>query len=305
MESKSKTVSKVPKSQKANNPICIMYVEVNDANFGNTKCYSLQSGGPLFDIAIIFASNINFNTQTRKAYLHHNENVTRVLTNADQYVRPVQEKGIKVLLSILGNHQGAGICNFESQADAREFAVQLADAVAQYGLDGIDFDDEYARYGENGTGQPNAYSFIYLLRELRGLLPPEKLITFYYYGPAASRLQYEDMVAGQFVDYSYNAMYGTYSPPNVPGLGRDRLGPAAVNVQGTGVNTARQMAERTVQEGYGVYLTYALPNNDIRDYLTQVSQGLYGVETRIELGCLQTLPKEGEEGKAGCGCACK
>ena len=47
-----------------------------------------------------------------------------------------------VLLSVLGNHQGAGFANFTSFAQADAFAAQLADAVTTYGLDGIDFDDE-------------------------------------------------------------------------------------------------------------------------------------------------------------------
>jgi len=88
----------------------------------------------------------------------------------------LQQKGIKVLLSILDNHQGAGFANFPSQAAAEAFAQELADAVNQYGLDGIDFDDEYAEYGNNGTGQPNNSSFVYLVSALRQKLP-NKLIT--------------------------------------------------------------------------------------------------------------------------------
>ena len=49
-----------------------------------------------------------------------------------------------------------------------------AGAVTAYGLDGIDFDDEYAdsgTNGTNGTAQPNACSFPYLVRALRNDLP--------------------------------------------------------------------------------------------------------------------------------------
>jgi chitinase len=59
---------------------------------------------------------------------------------------------MKVVLTILGNHQGAGICNFPTREAARDFAQQLANTVNTYGLDGIDFDDEYSEYGKNGTG---------------------------------------------------------------------------------------------------------------------------------------------------------
>jgi len=279
---------------KANSPLNVMYVEVNDVNFANAGCYSLTgSTDPLFDIAIIFAANINFDTATRKATLFLNPNVTTVLQNVETYVRPLQAKGIKVLLSILGNHEGAGICNFENESAAHDFAVLLANAVRDYGLDGIDFDDEYSEYGNNNTGPPNPSSFIYLIRELRSLIP-DKIISLYYYGPVTSRLSYDGMVAGDFLDYSWNSIYGTYQVPNVPGLEKNQLGPAAVNVTSTSAGTAQNLATRTKADGYGVYLMYALPNTNAQAYLSGVSTILYGKETTLAGGCLRPWPPQGQ-----------
>jgi hypothetical protein len=101
-------MSVVVKPRRKTGPLAVMYVEVNDANFLNSGCYSLTTGEPLFDIAIIFAANINYDVQSRRAVLSLNQNVSEVCLNASTYIRPLQEKGIKVLLSILGNHQGAG-----------------------------------------------------------------------------------------------------------------------------------------------------------------------------------------------------
>lgn len=47
----------------------VCYVEVNNNNFNNIAKYSLSTGQPLFDIGIIFAANINYNTATQKATL--------------------------------------------------------------------------------------------------------------------------------------------------------------------------------------------------------------------------------------------
>jgi len=81
----------------ANNPLGVMYIEVNDVNFLNLGCYSLLSNGqPLFDVGIIFAANINYDVANQRAILYFNENVDRVLADVDKYVRPLQEKGIKV-----------------------------------------------------------------------------------------------------------------------------------------------------------------------------------------------------------------
>jgi hypothetical protein len=256
----------------------VCYVEVNNNNFSNVAKYSLSSGQPLFAIGIIFAPNLTYNTATQKATLFFNTQVTNVLTNRATYIQPVQARGTKVLLSILGNHQGAGISNFPTQAAAREFAQLLADAVNTYGLDGIDFDDEYADYGTNGTGQPNSSSFVYLVSALRELMP-NKIISFYYYGPAASRLSYNGVTVGSKVNYSWNAVYGTYSVPNVPGLAKANLGPAAVQITATSASTAATLATRTKTDGYGIYLTYDLPNTNASTYLSGISNALYGKST--------------------------
>jgi hypothetical protein len=134
-------------------PISVVYIEVNNHSMVNAGKYTLAEGGAqVFDLAVIFAANINYDGS--KAYLFFNENVQSVLDNAATQIRPLQQKGIKVVLSILGNHQGAGFANFPSQQAAEAFAQELADAVTQYGLDGIDFDDEYAEYATTAPDSP-------------------------------------------------------------------------------------------------------------------------------------------------------
>ena len=51
-----------------------------------------------------------------------------------------------------------------------------------YGLDGVDFDDEYAEYGRiSGTPSPSGTNFSRLIQALR-IRMPNKLITAFYYG---------------------------------------------------------------------------------------------------------------------------
>lgn len=254
----------------------VCYVEVNNESMLNVAKYKLtDSGQQLFDIAIIFAANINYDTVAHKAILSNNNNVTNVLVNKATQIVPLQQKGTKVLLSILGNHQGAGFCNFTSRAAAKAFAQQLSDTVNFYGLDGIDFDDEYAEYGKYGTTQPNDSSFVMLLDELHKLIP-NKLITMYFYGPAASRLSYNGTTAGSILNYSWNAIYGTYSVPNIAGMSKNNLSPAAVDLQGTSQATAVSLATQTKTNGYGVYMWYNLSSGDKSAYLSAVSNVLYG-----------------------------
>ncbi|MCR8559144.1 hypothetical protein KXD93_15915 [Mucilaginibacter sp. BJC16-A38] len=259
-------------------PKAVCYVEVNNYDIRDVGKYKLSTGQQLFDIAIIFAANINYNTTTHTAVLYYNTQTQAVLTGHTTYIQSLQAKGVKVLLSILGNHQGAGICNFPTQAAATAFAQLLSNAVTTYGLDGIDFDDEYADYGTNGTGQPNSSSFVYLVTALRSLMPT-KIISFYDYGPAASHLSFNGVTVGSKVNYSWNAIYGTYSVPNVPGLAKSNLGPAAIDIQSTSASTAASLATQTVNNAYGIYLCYNLSDADTHTYLTSVSNALYGTST--------------------------
>lgn len=269
------TTSTASPAVKKTGPISVAYIEVNNNSMLNVGKYSLANGaGNVFDIGVIFAANINYDTTKKSAYLYFNPNVQNVLDNVATQVRPLQAKGIKVTLSILGNHQGAGFANFPSKQAAEAFAKQLSDAVTKYGLDGIDFDDEYAEYGNNGTGQPNASSFVYLVSALRTAMPT-KLITLYNIGPSASRLSFGGVDITPKFNYAWNPFYGTWSVPNIA-LPKSKLSPAAIEINATSSSTAASLAKRTVSEGYGVYLTYNLGASDSHTYISAFTQQLYG-----------------------------
>ncbi|WP_211274424.1 endo-beta-N-acetylglucosaminidase H [Streptomyces chattanoogensis] len=256
-------------------PTSVAYVEVNNNSMLNVGKYTLANGGGnAFDIAVIFAANINYDTGTKAAKLYFNENVQRVLDNAATEIRPLQQKGIKVVLSVLGNHQGAGFANFLSQSAASAFARQLSDTVGKYGLDGIDFDDEYAEYGNNGTGQPNDSSFVHLVTALRANMP-DKIISLYNIGPAASRLSYGGVDVSSKFDYAWNPYYGTWQVPGIA-LPKSKLSPAAVEIGGTSQSAVADLARRTVSEGYGVYLTYNLDGADRSADVSAFTRELYG-----------------------------
>jgi len=254
-------------------PISVAYVEVNNNSMLNVGKYTLANGGAnVFDIAVIFAANINYDGTN--AYLSFNPQVQSVLDNVATQVRPLQAQGIKVELSILGNHQGAGFANFPSQSAAAAFAQQLSDAVTKYGLDGIDFDDEYADYGTNGTGQPNASSFVYLVQALRNDMP-NKLISMYDIGPAASSLVYNGTDVGPLFNYAWNPYYDSWNVPSI-NLPNSQLSPAAIDVTSTPSSDAASLAQQTVDGGYGVFLTYNLGATDIHDYISSFTNVLYG-----------------------------
>src|SRR5690349_8525986 len=259
-------------------PTTVAYIEVNDHSMLSAGKYTLANDGrPVIDIAVIFAANINYDTTTQKAYLHFNDQVTNVLNNVATQVRPLQAKGIKVTLSVLGNHQGAGFANFPTQAAAADFAQQLADAVSRYGLDGIDFDDEYVEYGKNGTGQPNPDSFIWLVQALRAKLPAGKLITLYDIAEASERLVSGAGDIRNTFDYAFQPYYGNFAFNS--DFSKAKYSPAAVSYTATSQATAADFAQRTVAGGYGVFMTYNLTEANSAAYMSAFTQKLYGKKT--------------------------
>ncbi|MGP5640186.1 endo-beta-N-acetylglucosaminidase H [Brachybacterium tyrofermentans] len=258
----------------------VAYIEVNDNSLLNPGQYTLDDGSPAFDIAVIFAANINYDGE--RAYLHLNENVQHLLDNADTYVRPLQEKGIKVVLSILGNHQGAGFANFPDARAADRFALEVTTLVRRYGLDGVDLDDEWSEYGKNGTGQPNAFSFVNFVEALRKRLP-NRLITFYVIGPSTEHQEFEGTRVGDLVDYAWNPYYGSFLDFPVPGLPRSQYGAAAVDLgaSDTSPELVRDLAERTADGGYGAYVTYQLQTGDQTELVSAMTEPLYGSASHI------------------------
>ena len=80
---------------------------------------------------------------------------------------------------------------------------QLSSAINQYGLDGLDFDDEYVHAPSN----PDCY--LGILQGVRSNFP-DTLLSMYCIGPAMDYLSYNGMQAGEFLNYAWNPSYGTF-----------------------------------------------------------------------------------------------
>lgn len=255
-------------------PANIAYVEVNSTDLSVVGDYALEDGSSAFDVAIIFAANINHDGTG--AYLHLNDRVQATLDDAANQIRPLQDKGIKVTLSLLGNHQAAGFANFPDQAAAEAFADEVDDVVTTYGLDGVDIDDEWVSYGSEGVPAANDESATWLVNALDAKLPTGSIISLYDIGEAAESLQSAPSTVLDKLDYIWNPYYGQYNVPMFPGVDAARLGPAAIDISQTSAATAADFAERTVSDGYGVYVTYNLTAGDRSAYVSSFTRGLYG-----------------------------
>ena len=153
-------------------------LEVNDVNPLSLLEVKFTDGSLFFDGVVLFSSNIQYNADGNYVELYHNPNVQTLLEQRDTYIKPLQDAGIEVYLSILGNHTPAWVSNL-LPATAELFAAQVANAVKEYHLDGVFLDDEYrGTYGADehtdlfypystyyGNLEPQYSQFGYILKQ--------------------------------------------------------------------------------------------------------------------------------------------
>lgn len=153
-------------------------LEVNDVNPLSVLEVKFTDGSLFFDGVVLFSSNIQYNADGNYVELYHNPNVQALLDDYDTYIKPLQDAGIEVYLSILGNRTPAWLSNLLPET-AELFATEVADAINTYHLDGVFLDDEYrGTYSKDeytdlfypystsyGTLEPQYSEFGYILKQ--------------------------------------------------------------------------------------------------------------------------------------------
>lgn len=263
-------------------PTVTIYVETNDVNPLNAGDYKLPDGTAYADIVEFFASNIHKRTVNGvvEPTLYLNDKMTNLLENggAATYVRGLQAKGIKVVLTVLGDWQGIGVANM-NDTQTTQFAKILAHAVEKYGLDGIGFDDEYSNYSSSLISG----SFGSIITKLRNLMPAGKLITVFQYGNVGS--SQINATAGAQIDHVYSnfSAYNTYI--SIAGVTKDRYAPMSINLGSIGGNVSYygDYAYELAEAGYGSIMHFNLRTRTDSDPLAlfkAIADGAWG-ETNV------------------------
>ena len=262
-------------------PTVTIYVETNDVNPLNAGDYKLPNGKPYADIVEFFASNIHKRTVNGvvEPTLYLNDKMTNLLENggAQKYVKGLQDKGIKVVLTVLGDWQGIGVANMNA-TQTTQFAKILAHAVEKYGLDGIGFDDEYSNYSSSLING----SFGSIITKLRNLMPAGKLITVFQWGNYGS--SQINAAAGAQINHAYaNFGYNTYI--GISGVTKDRFAPLSINLGsiGSDVSYYGDKAYELAEAGYGSIMHFNLRTRSQADPLPlfkAIADGAWG-ETNV------------------------
>lgn len=256
------------------------YVEVNYNSFHNPGCYVYGSPAkPVFEFAVIFAANIN--SGNGQATLYFNPQVQHTLNSGA--VAYLKSLGIKVLLTVLGNHENAGWGCFTSYATADSFAIQCANAVTLYGLDGIDIDDEYS------VCTTNTNSLVLALSALRSRLGTSKYITKALYDDSQYfSATYNGKKAGDILDYGWEMRYGLtdYSGRLQPyldaGMSKSKLG-IGIDIGGADQAGAAQFVKKN---GYAGVMTYNISSSSQAN-LSLITSVLFNSATSVTANCLQ------------------
>lgn len=149
---------------------------------------------------------IGYEADTERALLVLNSDIRYVLEHADKYIRPLQDKGRKVCLSLEGNGSGLGFCNL-TDSQIADFTAQVKAVVDAYELDGINFFDRNAGYGLEGMPAMNTTSYPKLIKSMREAMP-DKLLTLadyeepteYFWNTEATG----GIEVGQYLDYAWS-----------------------------------------------------------------------------------------------------
>ncbi|WP_418684128.1 BT_3987 domain-containing protein [Alistipes putredinis] len=244
----------------------ICYFEVNDCNPLNALEYLLEDGTPFFDAVVLFAGNINWDAQKGKVYMHANPNVQALLDGSNTYLQPLRQKGIKVLLCILGNHDASGVAGLTDYG-CEQFGRELAQICRDYQLDGIAFDDEYSNYGSMSNdwitfpAAARAARLCYETKKsLKELCSWETWVHLYYLNNIKSSLPSvtvngKTIMPGEFID---NVCEDYYNGPAKPVMGMGLSGCAAASIQlNNGMSMDGPTAKSYMDQGYGWLMWFA------------------------------------------------
>ena len=231
--------------------------------------------------------------------MHYNDNVTALLKDKDKYIQPLRDRGIKVLMGVLGDHDGSGPGNL-TEKGAEVFAEHLAEMCVEYGLDGICMDDEYSEYykaptneyftGYNTSLQQATYFLERVNYYMKREVPWETMTAVFYWGlynssmPAINGRQ-----PAEFVDM-VNANYGGSASPVAGG---DKSMCSFMSVEcnlGSGW-ISEDSARQAKEAGYGWCMWFALDPvlREPWSKLSAAAKGLYDQDLKPRTGYYKKL----------------
>ena len=161
---------------------------------------------------------LDYEAATGRALLNLGNDMRYVLDHAVKYIRPLQEHGSKVCISIEGSGKGLGFCNLTDEQIV-DFVAQVKLTVEEFGIDGINLWDRGAGYGKEGMPAVNTTSYPKLIKALREALGTEKLLTVTVYEEPTSTFWDTQatggIAVGDYIDYAWSGYNSNSEAPQL------------------------------------------------------------------------------------------
>ena len=259
-------------------PKGFLFFEVNDVNPLNALSFQLENGKYFWDVVVLFAANINYDSEAGRPYIKCNPNVQYLLDNNETLLQPLRKRGIKVLLGLLGNHDMAGLAQLSTEG-AKVFAREIAQYCKAYNLDGVNYDDEYSLYPDLDNpsfATPSAQAGARLCYETKQVMP-DKLVTVFAYG----NMYGVESVDGVDVDEWIDIVVPNYGSAAYPlgNMGKWKCAGLAAefNLNGGG-SLDSYGAQKILSGGYGWHMGFAANPSNYRTIFRRLSGAyeLYG-----------------------------
>ena len=161
---------------------------------------------------------LDYDAATGRALLNLGNDMRYVLDHAVKYIRPLQEHGSKVCISIEGSGKGLGFCNL-TDGQIVDFVAQVKTVVEEFGIDGINLWDRGSEYGKEGMPAMNTASYPKLIKALREALGRGKLLTVTVYEEPTSTFWDTQatggIAVGDYIDYAWSGYNRESEAPQV------------------------------------------------------------------------------------------
>lgn len=257
-----------------------------------------STGEPLFDYVIVFSSALIWNPTEREIQVHPNTCQAALNANYEKFVKPLHDRGIKVIMSILstgvdGQGPGTGLTFSCIEEDtAKDVAKMLADYCNTYHLDGIFFDEEYGQRRSDIPGVAPASSTLLTSRlcyEVKKAMPDKEVIA-YNYSNTAYLSAVDGVYPKDYIDWVIND-YGSWSQGSYEGgMPLSKMTPNSMNcAPGTQRWTATTSTLNSLKsQGWGGYMVYCLDFaintwNNQWYYLNRIANSLFN-DTLVDTG---------------------
>ncbi len=237
-------------------------MEVNDTNPLNNLRFTLKNSGKyMVDAMVMFSGNINYNAETGRVYFFANPNVQHLLDNREKYLKPLQDRGMKIIMGVMCNHDRACIANLAPET-AKLFAQELNALCDAYQLDGIFWDDEYCSpitpppagfvSRSNAAWSRLAYEY--------WKLNPSRWNVAYGYSTTGYAQEVDGVQPGTFISYclpDYSSSYYDLSN-SFPGMERNQMGGCSMEFAQGRWYASESTLTRMRNDGYGAMMVFAM-----------------------------------------------